>query len=458
MSAGLTQMIQLIGTEELTVQLFNAYAPHLGINNLKLGSNSLQRAQVIFEAMERFLEKYPGEHSQVFRALNVIAAINSDNANSNAIRQFIDKNAALKKVYNSLENAKAFSHRKPLASMAAFIAIQAQAGAGSAQAQAKQIWQSLQCQASQAVQGNFLRRDITEPTHSFPQRQAGIQKFQDELSKYIKKANQQKNFLTIVIPNRTADGYTRYYVNTSPPERDVLQDREGVAVIGKDSNMTGFEIKHFYALNRVWISETKGGDQESILNLFLKLVLGASVTKRKRGHWEHRLPLFRSRERFEREISLPDECLQRGEKVYLSELEIVVCESSDNFALRPDCDCEFLPDVFRGDEYHSIYDQIANKIQDRFPGHLWTIMRAVITAKLHTHAYDGQLNDLGETTELAEVKFPIKPHGCTPQFGKHQHDKALRQRAFELRSLWNLDGVSDEKFYLMSEKERNGEA
>lgn len=158
MSAGLTQMIQLIGTEELTIQLFNAYAPHLGINNLKLGSSSVQRAQVIFEAMEGFLEEYPGEHSQVFRALNVIAAINSDNSNSNAIRHFIDTNAALKNVYNNLDNAKAFSQRKPLASMAAFIAIQAQAGTGSAQVQAKQIWQSLQCQTSQAVQGNLRLR------------------------------------------------------------------------------------------------------------------------------------------------------------------------------------------------------------------------------------------------------------------------------------------------------------
>lgn len=450
-------MIQLIGTEELTIQLFDAYAPHLGIKNLKLSTSSAKRAEIIFEAMERFLEQYPGEHSQVFRVLNVIAAINSDNSNYDAICKFIKSNSALKKAYNSLENAKAFSQRKPLASMAAFIAIQAQSGNGSAQDQARHIWQGLQCQASQAVQGNFLRRDITEPKHSFAQRQAGIQRFQDELSLYLQKANQQKNFLTIVIPNRTAEGFTRYYVNTSPPERDVLQVDGKNAVLGKDANMTGFEIRHYWASDRVWISETKGGDQESILELFLRLVLGASVVKRKRAHWEHRLPIFRSRESFEKEIRLPEECLRKGEKVYLSELEIVLCEDYANFALKPECDCVLLPDVFRGDEYHSIYDQIANKVQDRYPSALWTILRAVVTAKLHTHAYDGQNNDLGETTEFAEVKFPIRPHGCTPQLGKHKNDKALRQRALALRSSWNLDGASDEEFNRMSEKERNGE-
>lgn len=72
--------------------------------------------------------------------------------------------------------------------------------------------------------------------------------------------------------------------------------------------------------------------------------------------------------------------------------------------------------------------------------------------------YDDHLASVGETTDFAEVTFPIRPGGCTPRVeNKHKNDRELRLKALALRSRWGLDGLSEQKYGELSQKERDGE-
>lgn len=314
MTGGLIQMIQLLSTEELTVELFDAYAPHMKIRKLDLGSTSAQRASCVFSEMEKFANKYPVEHSAVFKILNTIGFVNNDNSSYSLIRNFLADNAELNGVYNDLKYARTFSKRHPVAAMAAFVAIQCKSKDTTVAHQAKRLWQQFNLLCSKAAQGNYMRVTITSPTTNFESRTAGIAKFQTDLEEYIRKINQQKNFIALVVPNQTAEGYTRYYVNTSPPVRDVLQVQGAKAVIGNDMNMTGFEIRHYFVKDRVWISETKAGDPRHILDLFLKDVLGSQVERQRKRDCEKRMGVFRTEKTFKDEIKLPKDLSTTGEK------------------------------------------------------------------------------------------------------------------------------------------------
>ena len=288
----------------------------------------------------------------------------------------------------------------------------------------------------------------------------GLQTFRDELEKYIRTTHQHKNYIAFVIPSVTTEGYVRYYVNTSPPERDVLKVQGDQAVIGVDTNMTGFEIRHFYARDKAWISETKSGDPEHILDLFLKYVLGSEVEKQKRRHCEHRLPLFKYPDRFAEQITLPESSRKAGEKVWISEMEIQVADNpaSEDFKLKPDGEGEYTPTVFKGSDALPIHDQIAKQLKERFDPKDWTVLRVELKARLHPHSYDENNDCIGETSDFAEVTFPIKPGGCTPRLeNKHKNDRELRMKALGLRARWKLDGLSDQAYAFLTEKERNGE-
>ena len=51
MTGGLVQMIQLIGTEELTLAFFKAYAPHLEVDDIEPGLTPIRRANLLFKKM-----------------------------------------------------------------------------------------------------------------------------------------------------------------------------------------------------------------------------------------------------------------------------------------------------------------------------------------------------------------------------------------------------------------------
>ena len=443
MTGGLIQMIQLLSPEELTIELFDAYAPHMKIGKLALGTNSAQRANCIFSEMERFANKYPAEHNAVFKVLNTIGVINNDSSSLSLIMNYLNDNVELKNVYNSLKYARSFGKRRPIAAMAAFVAIQCKGKDETVRHQAKRLWQQFNLICSKAAQGNYMRVTITSPTTSFESRAAGIAKFQADLEEYVRKINQQKNYIALVVPNQTAEGYTRYYVNTSPPVRDVLQVQGDKAVIGNDMNMTGFEIRHYFVKDRVWISETKAGDPRHILDLFLRDVLGSQVERQRKRDCEKRMGVFRSEATFKDEIKLPDDLSTTGEKVYVSEMEIVVSERHESFALEDEFASEYLPTTFQGTSRISIYDQITKLLKDRFPCELWNIKRVVVTAKLHHYVYDGDGDVVGTSIEYTDVKFPIRPGGCTPVIEKklQRRDRHLWQDALRLRSLWGLDGT-----------------
>lgn len=452
-------MIQLVTSEELLIELFEAYAPSLEIKKLDISGNPESRAQRIFEAMERLVVVNPAEHSSIFKVLNTIAVINNDPANHKVIVDYLSVHIALKRVYDSLHYAATFSKRRPIAAMAAFIAVQCKSENAIIRDGARTLWDAFIMECSKVAQGNYLRKNITAPTKGPVERARGLKEFQSELEEYVRLQSQQRDYIAFVVPNQTTNGYTRYYVNTSPPERDVLQVKKGKSGMGKDINMTGFEIRHYYVTNRIWISETKTGDQNYILNLFLKTVLGSSIDRRHRVHCEHRFPVFRTKERFLREITLPEDLSQNNEKVYVSQLKIVVAERHADLVLEGDGEGVYMPVTYEGTEYFSIHDQINKVQQRRFPSELWTIAYAEIVALLHPYIYDkDNETPIGRSSEFTKVTFPIKPGGCTPKYEtKYSLDRKLREDAMRLRARWKLDGVSDEVFYLkMSDAERNG--
>lgn len=460
MTGGLVQMIMLLNSREMAVELFDAYAPSLKVSEMDLGRNARERAEILFARLDKFADENPQEHGALFRTLNTIAAVNSDNTNYRTITDFLDHHYALKKVYNSLQYAKMFDKRRPLAMMAAFVAIRTKSGEGNEREDAKKLWETLRIAASKVEQGTFIHKNITPPSFDRAQMSRGLQTFRDELEKYIRTTHQHKNYIAFVIPSVTTEGYVRYYVNTSPPERDVLKVQGDQAVIGVDTNMTGFEIRHFYARDKAWISETKSGDPEHILDLFLKYVLGSEVEKQKRRHCEHRLPLFKYPDRFAEQITLPESSRKAGEKVWISEMEIQVADNpaSEDFKLKPDGEGEYTPTVFKGSDALPIHDQIAKQLKERFDPKDWTVLRVELKARLHPHSYDENNDCIGETSDFAEVTFPIKPGGCTPRLeNKHKNDRELRMKTLSLRARWKLDGLSDQAYAFLTEKERNGE-
>lgn len=223
MVGGLVQIITLLNSKEMSIELFDAYAPSLKVAEMKLGRSTKQRAEILFARLDKFAEENPKEHTALFKILNTIAAVNSDNSNHKTIMDYLDRHAALSKMYNSLRYAEIFGPCATLAMMAAFVAVRAQTGEGQEQEEAKVLWQSLQVAASKAEQGNFMHKNITPPTFSAAQRSRGLQTFRDELEKYIRTSNQQKDYIAFVIPSVVySEGFVRYYVNTSPPARDVL--------------------------------------------------------------------------------------------------------------------------------------------------------------------------------------------------------------------------------------------
>ena len=126
-----------------------------------------------------------------------------------------------------------------------------------------------------------------------------------------------------------------------------------------------------------------------VLDLFLKYVLGAQIERQKRRHCEHRLPVFKTAERFAQEITLTEESVKSGERVWISELEIQVYDrvDGDNFELKHAGEDVYLPIVFTGNELNPIHDQIARQLQSRFPSNQWKVLRVELTAKLHPSAY-----------------------------------------------------------------------
>ena len=460
MVGGLVQIIALLNSKEMVIELFNAYAPNLNIAEMKLGRSTKQRAEILFARLDEFAEQNPAEHTALFKILNTIAAVNSDNSNHKAIMGYLDHHAALRKEYNSLHYTEIFGNRSTLAMMAAFVAVQAQSGDEQVQKEAKDLWQSLQVAASKTEQGNFTHKNITPPTFTAAQMSRGLQTFRDELEKYIRTSNQQKDYIAFVIPSMTSEGFVRYYVNTSPPARDVLKVQNGQPVIGADTNMTGFEIRHYYARDKAWISETKSGDPEYILDLFLRHVLGSQVERQKRRHCEHKLPLFKYPERFSKEITLPESSKKSGEKVWISEMEIQVTDdvTDSSFELKPEGDDVYLPTVFRGTEIFPIHSQMMRQLKEKFDRKNWKVLRVELKAKLHPYAYDDNLESKGEITDFAEVTFPIKPGGCTPRVeARYKNDRELRNKALELRANWGLAGLTDEQYNLLSQAERDGE-
>lgn len=460
MTGGLVQMIMLLNSREMAIELFDAYAPSLKASEMELSRGNKRRADALFERLDKFIDENPAEHGDLFRALNTIAAVNSDSSNYKTITDFFEFHPALKKVYDSLHYAKMFETRHPLALMAAFVAVRAQIGEGAEKEEAKDLWDTLRIAASKVAQGAFIHKNITTPTLSPQQMARGLQTFRDELEKYVRKAHQHKNYIAFVIFSRSTEGFIRYYVNTSPPERDVLKVQDDRPVIGVDNNMTGFEIRHYYARDKVWISETKSGDPEYILDLFLKHVLGSEIERQKRHHCEHRMPLFKYPDRFAEEITLPDESVASGERVWISEIEIQVADdiAGKNFKLKPEGEDTYTPTVFKGTETLSVHEQIAKQLQKKFNPKLWKVLRVELKAKLHPHMYDDHLASVGETTDFAEVTFPIRPGGCTPRVeNKHKNDRELRLKALALRSRWGLDGLSEQEYGELSQKERDGE-
>jgi len=459
MTGGLIQMIQLISSEELAIELFNTYAPNMKVGELDLGCGPLERAQNIFRRMEDFVNEFPNEHSAIFKVLNTIAIVNNDATYRKTILDFLNRNHALHKLYSSLKYAKTFSKRAPIAAMAAFIAIQCHHESPSVNAPARLMWQNFLIDCCKTAQGNYLRVNITEPSKVLAARQIGLKDFQVKLESYIRTNTLQQDFIALIVPNQTSEGYTRYYVNTSPPDRDVLKVEGATPTMGKDNNMTGFEIRHYFITNRVWVSETKAGDQRVILQLFIEHVLGAKIDKRKRLHCEHRLPLFRTAERFREEITLPDDLSKGNEKVYISQMEIVVSEKQDEFALKGDTDGVYLPTMFRGSYELSIHRQISEQLKERFPSNLWSIKFAEITAKLHPYVYDAETHwPLGHSDEYATVVYPIRPGGCSPRIleKRFKLDANLNADMQRLKAHWDICGVDDQTFTFMSETERNG--
>lgn len=459
MVGGLVHAVMLINSTEMIVELFDAYAPSLKIGEVNLGTTKKQRMEILFGRLEKLAEENPAEHSALFKILNTIATLNTDNSNDKVIRDFLADHLALRKVYDSLRYAGMFNGRSTLAMLASFVAIRAKIGEEDKE-DAQSLWSALQVSASKAAQGNFLHKNITPPTLTPAQSALGLQTFRDELEKYIRLTNQQKNYIAFVIPSKSSDGFIRYYVNTSPPERDVPKVEDGKRVIGPDTNMTGFEIRHFYARDKVWISETKSGDQEYILDLFLRHVLGSQVEKQKRRHCEHRLPVFKDPKKFAEQITMPKKSAESGEKVWISELEIQVADevSGDNFKLQSEGEDVYLPTVFKGTDILPVHEQIEKLLKERFTRNNWKVLRVELKAKLHPNAYNENQDWVGETTDFTEVTFPIKPGGCTPRIdGKHKNDRELRLKALSLRARWRLDGVTDEAYNLMSQAERDGE-
>lgn len=80
------------------------------------------------------------------------------------------------------------------------------------------------------------------------------------------------------------------------------------------------------------------------------------------------MPLFKYPDSFAEEITLPDESVASGERVWISEIEIQVADDigGKNFKLKPEGEDTYTPTVFKGTETLSVHEQIAKQLQKKF--------------------------------------------------------------------------------------------
>ena len=443
-SGGLREMILLISSKDIQRDLFMTMAPDINkvidLNQLPAGADS--RADVLFAGMEALLQVNATQHRNLFCALNTIAAVSVESASMTNVMDAIKACPELQKRYrNDLKHQ--FGGKNKSANIAAYVAICAHDHSEGSQ-EAIEVWKMMVARATDVAKGTRCTLMIEHSKNSLSEREQGILRFQKKLEERINLTYQQADYVALVMPNSSTGGITRYYVRTSPIDGDVMQRKKGEHAFapGERQDAEGFEIRHFYTLDRLDISEPPAGDGRWIAALFAQEVLGVRIVKKARRYYENCLPAFRTREGSQRQLRMPSWC-RFSERACVSKLKFSVCERDDRvYALTKDNQQEYLPCEFSGDFEHDIYDQIAMQLQqDKFPPELWQIEMVEIMLRLCPYKYDDNGKCMGKTNEPVTIRFTVKnTHFSIAGVNKHKADSHLMKDIKAVQESFGLTG------------------
>ena len=456
-AANLLDMIELITSRKLEEAVFTQNAPDLQINWDRLPRNVKKRAEILYSHMEDIAKAKKktlrAQHANVFRALNTIALVNADSANTAEIEKRIQHTTALKSFYlNSFARYDLPLGSHKTANLVAFINVVMLSEKGSqVGAEAQSIWDDLLASATAALDATKHDRFKLLPPQAGFDRTHGLATFEDDLRLTVSTKFREQEYL-VMAACETVDTHMRYLVKTTPLDHDVakvVRDKEGKRKFENrpDDNAEAFEILYFEHHNRLEISRPRIISTHEIAEMFATKVLGTRLDERKKRYYDEPLQIFKSRECMQK-IILPPENVARHDSLWVQ--EIVLAPVQESHIEDPDTHSDEIqltertPVTYRGDEIRSVFDEIDELLDaQKFPRSRRKIIRARVAVRLHkVEEFDGKL-----LTGIASKTYAI--HISERHFtieGRNKiHDPRLLAFFDQLQVDWGFEGLTPDE-------------
>ena len=456
-AANLMDMIELITSRKLQEAVFTQNAPDLQITWDRLPRNVKKRAEILYSHMEDLAKakkkSLRAQHANVFRALNTIALVNADSANTSEIEKRIQHMPALKDFYqNSFTRYDLPLGPHKTANLVAFINVVMFSEKGSqVGAEAQSIWDDLLASATAALDATKHDRFKLMPPQADFDRTHGLATFEDDLRVTVSTKFREQEYL-VMAACETVDTHVRYLVKTTPLDHDVakvVRDKEGKRKFENrpDDNAEAFEILYFEHHNRIEISRPRIISTREIAHMFATKVLGTRLDERKKRYYDEPLQIFKTRECMGI-IILPQENVARHDSLWIQ--EIVLAPVQESHIEDPDSHSDGIQFIertavtYRGDETHSVFDEIDALLDaQKFPQSRRRIISARVVVRLHkVEKIGGKL-----LAEIASKTYSI--HISERHFtieGRNKiHDPLLLELFDRLQVDWGFEGLTPDE-------------
>ncbi len=442
----LQDMIALIDAVKLQMELFSLYAPLLKIEWECLSPKRNVRAKQLADLLVEFMRREEGKTQgmALFRQISTIAIINADASNAASIADQIEHHVELKKRLDNFEWATI--PKQGPAVLAAFINILAHRKVRptgdsmkdgheeNARRVANDVWRDLVASATSQLNNirHTPRIEISEPTIIGDDARAeGISKFCAELKHLIHEKRKQDKFYVAVAP-LPSDRHTRYLIKTSPLAGEVMAVNEDhtEASLEPNRHVIALEILHDEMHNRICISKTNILTPRTILDAFMKLVLGCVPVVREKRTYVQPMQVFRGKAGSQA-ISLPSANVELGDRAWIASMSISL-------------DGNLLPTTYRGNEDLDIYDQMTRQIDPKqFPEDKRVVEEIVIKVKLHGSQAGGDGKRFATNEEMT-FALRVSDGTCTIIGKDTCFKKEWLELLEKLKHDWGFDGMAVE--------------
>ena len=453
-AANLLDMIELVTSRRLQEEVFTLNAPDLKITWGRLPRDGRRRAKLLSDQMEKIAtaksKALRNQHANLFRALNTIAIINADSANTAEIKNKINFKPALNSfLLNSFTKYDLPEGSRKTANLVAFVNVVMIREKGKAAGdEAKEVWDDLL--ASAMAELDAIKHDPFKllPPKAGYNRNIGLSKFEDELKLTVESSFHEREYLVMAVCN-TVETHARYLVKTTPLDHDVakvVKDKTGKRAFENrpDDNAEAFEILYYEHQNRITVSRTRVIRMQQIAEMFARNVLGTTLDESKKRFYDEPLQIFRTRKCLET-IRLPNENLDNKDVLWIQSIKLSPTEVRKNDdsgnPLNTPIFIERTVVTYTGNEHHFVFDEMDALLDPvRFPRAHQNILSAEVAMRLHkTKEIDGKR--LPCDVEKTYVIRITERHFTVVDRNKI-HDKYLLDFFDKIQSDWGFEGLT----------------